>query len=72
MIAKVDGQLRYGPYRETEAEAADDMAKAGLFQWLGLNSLCFTYIHIDSSQFLVFYIYSYKLVSILCVLRIFL
>lgn len=28
VCAKVDGRLRYGPYRETEAEAADDRAKA--------------------------------------------
>ena len=28
MRANLDGRSRYGPYRATEAEAADDMAKA--------------------------------------------
>jgi hypothetical protein len=36
----------------------------GLCLYIGLNSLCFTYVPIDLCQFLVFYVGSYRSVSI--------
>ena len=37
-----------------------------IFLWISFNSQCFMYIPIDRFQCLMFYIYSYRLVTILC------